>query len=83
MSPHRHAEEVVFVVSTKKGWVRAGGLPDALTTRVDLQEGMLLHFPNAEWHVFEFGPGGHIDIVFYYGQVDDIRPEDSSQQTAV
>jgi hypothetical protein len=77
MSPHRHAEEVVFVVSTKAGWIRAGRLPDALTTRIDLREGMLLHFAEDEWHVFEVGPGGHVDIVFCYGQVDDIRPEDS------
>ena len=25
--------------------------------------------------VFEFKPGGHVDIIFFYGQVDQIRPE--------
>ena len=82
MSPHRHAEEVVFVVSAKEAWVRTGTSPDALTTRVDLEEGMLLHFQDAEWHVFECRPGGQIDILFCYGQVDDIRPEDSHQRGA-
>jgi hypothetical protein len=28
------------------------------------------------WHVFGFAEGGFADIIFYYDQVDNIRPED-------
>jgi hypothetical protein len=37
---------------------------------------MILHIPPLEWHVFEYDKGGYLDLVFIYGQVDQIRPED-------
>jgi mannose-6-phosphate isomerase-like protein (cupin superfamily) len=76
MAPHHHAEEVIYVVDSIDAWVRYGEGEHALTTKVDLQAGMILHFPPLEWHVFEFADGGHLDIVFIYGQVDHIRPEE-------
>jgi uncharacterized RmlC-like cupin family protein len=76
MAPHHHAEEIIFVVSSKDAWVRYGDEEEALTTKVNLEAGMILHFPPLEWHVFEFDAGGHLDIVFFYGQVDQIRPEE-------
>jgi hypothetical protein len=76
MAPHHHAEEIIFVVGAKDAWVRYGESEDKLTTRVDLEEGMTLHFPTLEWHVFKFADGGFLDVVFFYGQVDQIRPED-------
>jgi len=74
MEPHQHAEEVVYVVDAKDGWVRYGPSPDKLGERIQLRRGMTLHTPELEWHVFEYDRGGYVDIVFYYAQVDNIFP---------
>ena len=37
---------------------------------VTLEPGMTLHFPENEWHVFEFAEGGHVDIIFFYAHPD-------------
>jgi hypothetical protein len=69
MSPHRHVEEVVFVLESTKGYVRFGGTgdqPTELGERIPLEVDMLMHFPENEWHVFEYEPGGHISITFFY-----------------
>jgi hypothetical protein len=76
MEPHRHAEEIVYIVSAKKAWVRHGPAKEEMGGQVPLSAGMTLHFPELEWHVFEYGKGGHLDIIFFYGQVDNIRPEE-------
>jgi hypothetical protein len=76
MEPHNHAEEVVYILDAKNGWVRYGPERDKLGERVTLERGMVLHSPPLEWHVFGYDEGGHVDIVFIYGQVDNIRPED-------
>jgi hypothetical protein len=73
MDPHRHVEEIVYVVDAQDGWVRYGGFggePDELGARVDLQEEMILHFPDGEWHMFGFDEGGHVEIAFFYSQSD-------------
>jgi hypothetical protein len=75
-SPVPHAEECVYILASYRGRVRFGGEPEALENTVDLAVGMLLHFPENEWHVFEFDEGGRIDAMFIYGQVDNIRPEE-------
>ena len=82
MDPHRHAEETVYVLSSDRGWVRFGKTQAALTEKVPLRGGELLHIPEGEWHVFQHEPGGHIDILFIYGQVDNIRPESSNLREA-
>ena len=69
MAPHRHAEEVVYILESRQGYTRFGGFGDAPTElgeRVVLEAGMTLHFPAKEWHVFEFDAGGHVDIIFFY-----------------
>jgi len=76
MEPHHHAEEIVFIINSKDGWVRKGNHNDSLGEKIPLEVGMTLHFPPLEWHVFEFKPGGYVDIIFFYGQVDKIRPEE-------
>lgn len=76
MEPHHHAEEVIYVLSAQKGYVRYGPSPKDLGERIVLEEGMTLHFPHLEWHVFEYEPDGHLEIIFIYGQVDHIRPEE-------
>lgn len=76
MEPHRHAEETVYVLEADRAWVRWGGGADDLPHRIDLQPGDVINTPAWEWHVFEWQPGGHLEILFIYGQVDDIRPED-------
>jgi hypothetical protein len=39
---------------------------------------MILHNPPLEWHVFGYAEGGYADVLFVYGQVDDIRPEETA-----
>jgi len=76
MEPHHHAEEIVYILGAEDGWVRHGPSPDDLGAPVPLEDGVVLHFPELEWHVFEYGEGGHVDIIFFYGQVENIRPEE-------
>ena len=79
MAPHNHAEETVFIIRSESGYVRHGDKIDQLGERIQLEPGMLLHFPPLEWHVFEYDEGGRIEILFIYGQVDNIRPEEILQ----
>ncbi len=76
MEPHQHAEETVYIVDASKGWVLYGNRKDCLANKVDLVPGMTLHLNELEWHVFQYGEGGFVDIIFTYGQVDNIRPEE-------
>ena len=76
MEPHQHAEEIVYILKSEQGWIRQGPAADKLGERLMLKEGMTCHIPELEWHVFEFDEGGSIDIIYFYGQVDNIRPED-------
>lgn len=77
MEPHNHAEETIYVLSADHAWARWGPRPDDLSGRIDLQPGLVVNTPAWEWHVFEWETGGHLEILFVYGQVDDIRPEDN------
>lgn len=77
MEPHHHAEEIVYILAAENGWLRYGPAKDKLEHRVSLEPGMILHVPAMEWHVFEHGKGGIVDILFIYGQVDNIRPEEN------
>jgi hypothetical protein len=76
MEPHNHAEETVYILDADRAWVRWGASPDDLPNRIDLEAGVVINTPSLEWHVFEWEPGGHIELLFIYGQVDNIRPED-------
>jgi hypothetical protein len=76
MQPHQHAEETLFVIAARDGWVRWGEAPDHLGPEVPLQTGMVLHVPELEWHQFGYQGDGFVDVLFCYGQVDNIRPED-------
>jgi hypothetical protein len=73
MSPHHHVEEIVYILESKDGWIRHGGFgdePNELGDPLPLVEGMTLHIPENEWHVFEFEEGGHVDIIFFYSHPD-------------
>ena len=76
MQPHNHAEETVYIVDAQEGRVRYGGEPDRLLHEMKLEKGMTLHFDELEWHVFEYGEGGFVEIIFIYGQTENIRPEE-------
>ena len=76
MDPHHHAEEIVHVLNAHNAWVRHGPAPSKLGSPVPLEAGITLHFPELEWHVFEFGANGVLEIIYFYGQVDNIRPEE-------
>jgi hypothetical protein len=80
MEPHQHAEETVYVIDARDGWVRYGPQKDQLGNRVRLEPGTILHIPELEWHVFEYGENGYVDLIFFYGQVDNIRPEEITRQ---
>ena len=73
MQPHHHVEEIVYILTAENGYVRYGGFgdePDELGERILLQAGQILHIPDMEWHVFEYDPGGHVDIIFFYSAAD-------------
>ena len=78
MEPHHHAEETVYILSAKDGWVRYGNSKEDLLKKIALEPGTTLHIPPLLWHVFEFSEGGHVDLIFFYGQVDNIRPEEGN-----
>ena len=78
MEPHQHAEETLFVIAARDGWMRFGDDPARLGPEVPLEAGMVLRFPELEWHQFGFSGDGFVDVLFCYGQVDNIRPEDLS-----
>jgi hypothetical protein len=77
MDPHCHAEEIVYVLNANDGWLRYGPAKDDLPYRIALSAGLTLHIPAGEWHVFEYGPAGHVDIIFFYAKGDNIRPEEA------
>jgi hypothetical protein len=76
MEPHHHAEETVYIIDARNGWIRKGPSKSNLPEKVPVSAGTVLHFDELEWHVFEYGAGGFIDALCIYGQVDNIRPED-------
>ena len=80
MEPHHHAEETIYIIDARDGWLRYGPEKDRLDKKVTLEPGMVLHIPELEWHVFEYAEGGYVDIVFIYGQVEGIRPEEIMKQ---
>jgi hypothetical protein len=75
MEPHHHAEETIYIVGARDAWVRFGQDPAQLGPQLPLETGMVLHFPELEWHQFGFQGDGYVDALFCYGQVDNIRPE--------
>lgn len=80
MEPHRHAEEICHVLDCRNGWARCEGSDGKLDSIVPLEPGMTLHVREMEWHAFEYGPGGFVSILYFYGQVDNIRPEEMKRQ---
>ncbi|MCL6571118.1 MAG: hypothetical protein K6T88_05470 [Bacillus sp. (in: Bacteria)] len=76
MEPHHHAEEICYVLGAEKSWVRFGTTKLKLTNKINLKTGMTLHIPDMEFHVFEFLEEGFVDLIFFYGQVEGIRPEE-------
>ena len=75
MEPHHHAEESIYVIDAKKAYVLHGDSKENLGDRHDLEKGMVMHFPEDEWHVFLYDDGGYLDIIFIYGEADNLRPE--------
>lgn len=79
MEPHSHAEETVYIIDAYDAWVRFGSDKKNLGSPIPLKPGSILHIPEYEWHVFEYNKGGYVDIIFIYGQVDSIRPEENNK----
>jgi hypothetical protein len=76
MEPHRHAEEICYIIAARKARIRYGAAKERLDKLAPLEAGTTLHVDELEWHVFEYDEGGFVDIIFFYGQVDNIRPEE-------
>lgn len=76
MEPHQHAEEVLYVLEAKSARFRFGSGAEDLPNVVELEAGMTLHIPELEWHVFDTDADGMADCISFYGQVDNIKPED-------
>jgi len=76
MEPHHHAEEIVYILDARDGWTRHGPRKDQLGDPIRLEPGMVLHVPELEWHVFGYGERGYVDIVYFYGQVENIFPSE-------
>lgn len=77
MEPHHHAEETCIVTKSVKGSVSWGDSKDNLPNSSPLYEGMVLHIPENEWHVFNYEEGGCVEIIFIYGTTENLRPEDN------
>lgn len=81
MKPHCHAEEIIYVLDTKGGYVQFGETEECLGGRVKLRPDMVLHFAPMEWHVFTFEEeDGYSDILFFYSQVENLRPEEKTEK---
>ena len=76
MEPHHHAEEICYIIAAQKARICYGGTKERLPESAPLEAGMTLHVDELEWHAFEYDEGGFVDIIFFYGQVDNIRPEE-------
>ena len=76
MEPHQHDEETVIITHSNMGWMSWGDSKTNLPNRVELVEGMVIHIPNGEWHVFNYDEGGSVEIIFVYGTTANLRPEE-------
>lgn len=83
MQPHHHAEESIYVIEAKDAWVEFGGQKDGLVGKRTLEAGMILHFEELEWHVFEYKEGGFLKVLYFYGQTQNIRPEEINRLTLI
>ena len=45
MEPHQHAEETIYVVDARDGYIRPGKAADRIGDRVQLAAGMILEVP--------------------------------------
>ena len=75
-APHHHAEEICYVLDAQKAWVRFGPNEEELGRKIPLEAGFSMHIPALEWHQFGFEESGFLEVIFIYGQVDNIRPEE-------
>lgn len=80
MKPHSHAEETVIITRAIDGYISWGDSMNNMQKTERLIEGMVLHIPENEWHVFHYEKGGEIEIIFIYGQSDNCRPEDKVEK---
>ena len=64
------------VAAADRAYVRFGPEKNHLGERIPLVPNTALHFPPLEWHVFEYDQGGFLEILYFYGQVDNIRTEE-------
>jgi mannose-6-phosphate isomerase-like protein (cupin superfamily) len=79
--PHHHAEEICYVLKCKGAFVHFGPTSDTLGELHPLENEMTLHIPEMEWHQFVCEESGYLEIIFVYGQVDNIRPEEIESRT--
>lgn len=79
MEPHQHAEETVIITQADGGSVSWGKDKHNLEFTQELKSGMILHIPENEWHVFNYKENGFVEIIFIYGDTNNLRPEDKKE----
>ncbi len=68
MEPHKHTEEVIYVIDCHDGWTEYGPEKGSLSGRLNLAPGMILHIPEGEGHAIRYVDGGFVDILFSYAK---------------
>ena len=72
MTPHAHAEECMYILDCKDAWILSGPSQDDMPDRAELEPGMVISMPAAEWHVFRYKEGGFVEILYCYGDTTEL-----------
>ncbi len=72
MTPHAHAEECMYILSCKDACILSGPARDDMPECAELAPGMVISMPAGEWHVFRYKEGGHVEILYCYGDKTEL-----------
>lgn len=67
MEPHAHAEECMYILDCRDARIYSGPAEDDMPEQAELAPGMVISMPAGEWHVFRYGRGGFVEILYCYG----------------
>ncbi|MGI6005557.1 MAG: cupin domain-containing protein [Christensenellales bacterium] len=66
MEPHKHINEILYVLDAKDAYVRYGDTK-ACEKKQPLSPGDVFRMRDGEWHVFEFeNPDGFLEILTFF-----------------
>ena len=72
MEPHAHAEECMYILGCKDACIYSGPAKDDMPDCAELAPGMVISMPGGEWHVFRYGAGGFVEILYCYGDKTEL-----------